>query len=103
MTRSPRFSATLGGLCVLLNAVSSRVRCKSAVKGTFADAECWAILRDGVGKFAHGDKTLTVCSAEIAEDRKAAQSAVTGFRPVNAASVDSLLSPSVRFRTLLVP
>jgi hypothetical protein len=27
-------------LCVLLNAVSSRMRCKSAVKGTFADAGC---------------------------------------------------------------
>ena len=27
-------------LCVLLNAVSSRIRCKLAVKGTFADAGC---------------------------------------------------------------
>jgi hypothetical protein len=48
-------SAVLCGLCVLLNAVSSQVRCKLAVKGTFADAECWAILRDGVEKFAQRD------------------------------------------------
>ena len=56
MTRSLRFSATLCARCVLLNAVSSRVRFKSAVKGTFADKECWAILRDGVEKFSHREQ-----------------------------------------------
>jgi hypothetical protein len=46
---------------------------------TFADTECWAILRDGVENVAHREQILGVCSVENSESAENRRGRISVF------------------------